>query len=201
MARIVFVTHPDVVVDPAVPVPEWRLSPRGLVRARAMLAQPWVGSVGAVFASGERKAKEAAAILAAHRGLAIIVIPELGENDRSATGYLAKEEFERVADAFFARPEASVRGWERAIDAQARIVGAIDRVIAAMPPAGDAAVVAHGAVGALLLCRLAGRPIGRDADQPATNGGNFFVFEAATRRLVHGWRTIDAPPPPGGAGT
>jgi len=193
MTHVIFVTHPDVVVDPEVPVPEWRLSPRGLQRIRTMLAQPWVRSVAAVFASAERKARDAAAILAAHRGIAVTVIPELGENDRSATGYLAREEFERVADKFFAWPEASVRGWERAVDAQARIVGAIERVIAAMPQSGDTAVVSHGAVGALLLCQLTGRTIGRDADQPATGGGNFFVFDAVSRRLLHGWQPIDPP--------
>ena len=198
MGRVFFVTHPEIVVDPAVPVPEWRLSPRGLARMRAMLAQPWVGGIGAVFASAERKAREAAGILAAHRGLEVRVIAALGENDRSATGYLAKDEFERVADEFFARPAESVRGWERALDAQARVVGAIERVLAAPPAAGDAAVVAHGAVGALLLCHLDGRAIGRDADQPATGGGNYFAFDAASRRLLHGWRPID--PPDGSAG-
>ena len=55
-------------------------------------------------------------------GLTPIVIDGLGENDRSSTGYLPKAEFEAVADAFFARPEESVRGWERAVDAQRRIV-------------------------------------------------------------------------------
>src|SRR5262245_16807115 len=62
MTHVIFVTHPDVVVDPEVPVPEWRLSPRGLQRIRTMLAQPWVRSVAAVFASAEHKARDAAAI-------------------------------------------------------------------------------------------------------------------------------------------
>jgi len=29
-------------------------------------------------------------------------------------------------------------------------------------------------------------------DQPANNGGNYFAFDAGTRRLHHGWRAIDA---------
>lgn len=36
------------------------------------------------------------------------------ENDRSSTGFLPPEEFEVVADAFFAQPGVSVRGWETA---------------------------------------------------------------------------------------
>jgi hypothetical protein len=44
------------------------------------------------------------------------------ENDRSATGFLPPDEFETVANRLFAEPLVSIRGWERAIDAQLRIV-------------------------------------------------------------------------------
>ena len=53
-----------------------------------------------------------------------ITHPGIGENDRSATGFLPREEFWATADLFFAHPTESIRGWERAIDAQARIVAA-----------------------------------------------------------------------------
>ena len=80
---------------------------------------------------------------------------DLGENDRSATGFLPPPEFERMADAFFANPTVSVRGWERAVDVQARIVAAVRAVAAAEEGAGDILVAAHGAVGALLdRCRV-----------------------------------------------
>ena len=52
----------------------------------------------------------------------------LGENDRSSTGYIAPPEFWQVVDAFFANPTQSIRGWERAIDAQTRIVNAVRRM-------------------------------------------------------------------------
>jgi hypothetical protein len=34
-------------------------------------------------------------------------------------------------------------------------------------------------------------PISRDRDQPPTNGGNYFAFDLATLRLIHGWRSIE----------
>jgi hypothetical protein len=55
-------------------------------------------------------------------------VADLGENDRSATGFLPPEEFERVADEFFGSPEKSARGWERAGDAQVRIVRAVEGI-------------------------------------------------------------------------
>jgi hypothetical protein len=122
MLAIFFITHPDVRIDPNVPVPEWPLNERGRARMRAMAAHPWVGGVRSIFASGERKARDAAQLLAEGLGLqGYSVVDCLGENDRSATGYLLKQEFEATANAFFALPQTSVRGWEPAADAQARI--------------------------------------------------------------------------------
>jgi broad specificity phosphatase PhoE len=192
MARhIHFITHPDVLIDPAVPVPDWPLSPRGRERMQAALRLPWMAGVRALFSSTERKAVDGAAILAEALSLPIIQLEDLGENDRSSTGYLPKLEFEAMADQFFARPQESVRGWERAVDAQRRIVAAMEEVLRRAPAEGDVAVVSHGGVGALYLCHLQGRPIGRDADQPPTNGGNHYAFDARARRLLHGWRSID----------
>ena len=59
------------------------------------------------------------------------------------------------------------------------------------PGDGDIAIISHGGVGALLLCRLKGVPISRTEDQPAGGGGNVFGFDIVTRRLLTGWHRID----------
>lgn len=189
---VFFITHPDVEIDPAVPVPLWPLSARGRARMQATLDRPWVRRIRAIHCSTERKAIDAATILANGLGLGFSTHAALGENDRSATGYLPREEFECVADAFFARPTESVRGWERAVDAQARIVAGVDEVLKAAPADGDVAIVAHGAVGALLLCALEGMAISRSQDQPPGAGGFYFPFDFATRLPRHAWTAIDA---------
>lgn len=192
MSIVHFITHPEVVIDPTIPVPDWPLSPVGRERMRrAVLEQPWFRDVRALFSSAERKARDAAAIIAEHLCLQPIVIQGLGENDRSATGYLPRREFEAVADEFFARPEESVRGWERAADAQCRIVAAVEQAVALAPAEGDSAILSHGAVGALLLCHLRGVPIARTEDQPGDGGGCVYSFDAASRRLLCGWRQIE----------
>jgi broad specificity phosphatase PhoE len=194
MQTVYFITHPDVLIDPAVPVTDWPLSPRGRVRMASMLLLPWVNGVYAVWCSSERKARDGAEILAERLRLPVTVLDELGENDRSATGYLPRAEFEVVADQFFANPELTVRGWERAVDAQRRIVAAVERVLAVSSGCGgDVAIISHGAVGTLLLCHLRDCSIGRAHDQPPNNGGNHFAFDADTRRVRHGWQPIDGP--------
>ena len=186
-----YITHPQVQIDASVPVPEWRLSDIGRSRALAMLDQPWVGSIRRIVSSAERKAIETAEILAKHLGLAVEVREAMHENDRSATGFLPPPEFEAVADQFFANPHKSIRGWERAIDAQQRIVSEVDTVLGAAV-GGDIAFVGHGGVGTLLLLSLSGREISREADQPA-GGGNCFAYDIGAHRVVHGWWPIDKP--------
>jgi broad specificity phosphatase PhoE len=188
---VFFVTHPEVRIDPMVPVPDWALSGRGRARMRAALARPWVRGIRAIHASTERKAVEGAAILADGLELEFTTLATLGENDRSATGYLPPAEFEATADAFFAHPCEHVRGWERAVDAQRRIVGAVETVLSTVPAGRDIAIISHGAVGALLICALEGLKISRDQDQPAGGGGNYFAFDRRTRLLRHGWIGID----------
>ena len=129
MKTIYFITHPEVVIDPTVPVPDWPLSERGINRMKQLLTQPWVKDVRAIYCSTEQKAIDGARILADHLALSYEMREDLGENDRSATGYLPKEEFEATADQFFAQPDQSVRGWETATAAQQRLVNGMNAII------------------------------------------------------------------------
>ncbi|MDB5848867.1 MAG: histidine phosphatase family protein [Rhodoferax sp.] len=186
-----FISHPNVVISREVPVPRWPLSPMGRERMAAGLRQPWVAGIGAVVSSSEQKAIDGAEILAEHLGLALTQDAGLDENDRSATGFLPPAEFEAMADAFFGEPGVSVRGWERAVDAQRRVVAAAGRVLAAHDGPGALAIVSHGAVGTLLYCHLAGVPIGRRWDQPPNGGGNYFRFTLTPPSVDGWWRAFD----------
>lgn len=191
MTRLVFLTHPEVVIDPAVPVPRWHLTGPGIAKLRRFAADGGIAGVTAVWASTECKAIEGAGILAGALGLAVRVREDLGENDRSATGFLPPAEFERMADAFFAESGRSIRGWERAADAQARIVAAVRALAAEENGTGDILVVAHGAVGALLRGHLLGAPISRALDQPGA--GCWFAVELpAWRLLTPAWQLLPA---------
>jgi broad specificity phosphatase PhoE len=191
VACVYFVTHPEVEIDPMIPVSEWPLSPRGRERMRALLKQPWLQGIRTVWCSTERKALDGAEIIGNAIGSKPRSLATLNENDRAATGYLPKAEFEATADAFFANPLESVRGWEKAADAQVRIVAAIRTILTDNAAGGDIAVVSHGGVGALLLCWLKSCPIGRTEDQPGEGGGNYYCFERDTYSLRHDWLPID----------
>jgi broad specificity phosphatase PhoE len=190
MTKVLYVSHPQVRIDPAVLVPQWSLSDVGRARMLAVAARPWVLALAAVISSDETKAIETARLLAAPSGAPVSIREGMHENDRSATGFLPPPEFERMADAFFANPEDSVRGWERAVDAQARILREVHAALADAP-AGDLAFSGHGGVGTLLFCALSREPIRRLHDQPP-GGGNVFAFDRASLAVLHPWRALEA---------
>lgn len=188
--RVLFITHAEVVIDPAIPVPQWTLSVTGRSRHQAFNRYGPVACIRTIYCSEEQKAIDAAAILSDATGARPLRVRDLHENDRSATGYLPNTAFEAMADRFFAEPHNSVCGWERAVDARARIVRCVTGLVAADTSGGDIAIVAHGGVGALLLGHLLRAPITRRLDQPGRGGGNWFAFDARSHAVIHGWRNI-----------
>lgn len=189
-----YLSHPQVHRNPSIPVPEWGLNTLGRGRVEALRDAGWLTGTTQIVSSAERKAIETAEPIAKALGVAIEIRTAMHENDRSATGYLSPDVFEQVADRFFAEPDRSVRGWERAIDAQNRIVHEVETVLDRERP-GDVLFVGHGGVGTLLMCHLAGYPIARIHDQ-ASGGGNYFSFDRMHRRLLHPWRPIEDAPAP-----
>ncbi len=189
MTVVRYLTHPQVAIDSSVPVPSWGLSTVGRSRAIAFAEAGRLSGTTRIVASGERKAIETAEIVAVRMNIVPEIREAMHENDRSATGFLHAEEFEAVADQFFRHPLVSIRGWERAIDAQRRILHETEEVLS-RNGSGDVLFVGHGAVGTLLFCHYAGLEIDRVHDQPA-GGGCCFAFTKEGRRVLHPWRRME----------
>jgi broad specificity phosphatase PhoE len=191
MASLIFITHPEVVIDPARPIPEWPLNATGRARMERFAGLLADRAVSAVYASTERKAMDGAAILADSLGLSCETDEDLGENDRSATGYIAPPEFWDVVREFFGRPHESIRGWERAVDAQTRIVTATRRILREDETSDDIVVVSHGAVGCLLTAHLQKVEIGQESRPQHPGGGCFIVIDRDSFTLTQDWRAIE----------
>lgn len=187
MPRLFVISHPEVIVDPQIPVRDWGLTETGRQRAASFAQSKHLANVTHIWSSLETKAIETAEILAKPRNLSIAMDARLGENDRSATGFLPRSRFEAAADAFFAQPEQSFKGWETARDAQTRIVNAVQD-ITARHIGDDLAIVTHGAVGTLLFCYLQGLAIDRAHDQPGQ--GHYWTADLTLQCPDHGWSPI-----------
>ena len=185
-----YLTHPQVSIDPTRGVQLWSLNDFGSARVRALASN--LGSLSdtrRVISSNETKALETARPISLALGVELEVRPRMQENDRSATGFLPVEEFEKVADSFFSNPSQSVHGWETAEAAQRRIVDEVEACLTGHK-CGDVLFVGHGGVGTLLFCALLGVDIDRRFDQEP-GGGCWFQFEIDSRRPSRRWQPME----------
>lgn len=185
-----YLSHPQVVIDPEKEIHLWSLNDVGLARVHVLAASGALTGTRHVISSMETKAQETAAPLAKALGLNVTLREKMHENDRSATGFLPPDTFEAVADQFFAHPDHSVRGWETARTAQARIVAEVETCLR-LYPQGDVLFVGHGAVGTLLYCHLCDLPISRAYDQGPGGGGCYFEFLDPEGAPVVGWQAME----------
>lgn len=187
-----YLTHPQVLIEPLKDIRAWSLNEVGSNRVAILAAQ--LGSLSRtqrVVSSDETKALETAKPLALALRVAMEVRPRMHENDRSATGFLPPQEFEAVADQFFAEPAKSVRGWETAESAQRRVVAEVESCLSDQHE-GDILFVGHGGVGTLLFCALSGIAISRRFDQGPGGGGCWFAFDLKARSPHCGWQPMEA---------
>jgi broad specificity phosphatase PhoE len=190
LRKIRYLSHPQVSIDPDVEIQNWSLNETGRKRVQTLAKSNALFGTTTIISSAETKALETATPLADALSCALLIREDMHENDRSSTGFLPPDEFETVADQFFAHPDLSVRGWETAIAAQTRIVKEINMCLR-LPHDGDLLFVGHGGVGTLLYCYLSGLPISREYDHGAGGGGCYFEFSNQERRPTHRWRPLE----------
>jgi broad specificity phosphatase PhoE len=192
MSTIYFLAHPEVVIDPQVPVPQWTLSDVGRSRMESFCERAaWLSELTRLVSSAETKAVDGAKIVQNRYGLPLHKDSQYNELDRSATGYLSKVEHGVVSKAAFANPQISVRGWETTADAQQRVVGAVIS-LAQTYPTDTILISSHGGVGTLLLCRLLGDSISTKHAMQNPGGGCYFSFDSQTQTPRSHWIDIDA---------
>ncbi len=192
-----YVTHPEVVIDPNVATPRWGLSSVGRARAERFANHVLVRGLTRLVSSTETKALELAAVLAAGCGAPVDSGDKFDENDRQSTGFVPSARFEALADAMFAHPDESAEGWETARDAQHRVVGAFNEVLARHDATKPIGFTGHGAVGTLLKCHLGGLKIARSEDQRRIGhpgGGNVFAVRLSDRKLMTDWIPMEELP-------
>jgi broad specificity phosphatase PhoE len=190
MAYALYISHPQVEIDPAIPVPQWSLSARGRERTKGFATATLVKGLKRLVSSAEVKAQETAAILGEALDIPVTHVEAFGEIDRSVPGYVPADRFEDLANLCFAKPEESAEGWERAVDAQARVVAAFEAVLAEHDLTQPIGFVGHGGVGTLLKSHLGKRAISRAGDQPL-GGGNAYMVRLSDRLLLGDWMPFE----------
>ena len=187
MAKIYFLTHPEVNIDPNISILDWDLLDIGKSKVEQFCQNDFLKEIDFIYSSQEIKARSTAQIIGNKLNLPVKYLSNLGEIDRSSTGYLEPEKFKTTVKQFFNKSHQSILGWEKAINAQARVVKAIKQIIQ-LHPDQNMLISSHGGVGTLLKCFIKKVPISRNEDQKSL--GNYFMFETKLWRLISDWERI-----------
>lgn len=186
MTKLIFITHPSVVISPNVPADEWSLSEKGIEETNRLLEKSFWKEVGAVYASTEPKAFAVAEMVREKFGLPYTEVGAIKEIDRSATGFLPYDEYMEVIEEFYRNPQVNVRGWESAEHARQRMKTAISDLMNAHQ--GEiVAVIGHGASGTLLACEVQGIPSTFEQDPKQT--GCFMEIDWDKQNILSPWQT------------
>lgn len=161
MTRLIYITHPETVIDPQFPIKQWKISENGWKQVRHLVKLPFWEEVDTIYSSSENKALRTAEQIESHWGNLKFPIPfgneELEEVDRSATGFLKKDDYEKTMRKFFSHPEKSLNGWETANAATKRTIKVVSQIMEENVDK-TIAIVGHGIVGGLLICSLKNIP-------------------------------------------
>lgn len=186
-----YLTHPQVLREPLKDSRSWSLNSVGATRVARLASR--LGTLRLtrhVSSSAETTALDTARPLATALGIDVDIHDNMGEVDRTSTGFLSEREFERTATDFFSRPQKRIRGWEPAYAAQERIMSAVDACLSVRLN-GDVLIVGHWSVGTLLFCGLSGQSIDQNLT-PDPGGGFWFEFDSQLRLPAGGWRPMEA---------
>ena len=185
-----YLSHPQVCIDPSKDSRCWSLSEPGHARVAALRQSNVLRGTKRIVTSFENRALQTAKPLADALGCWLEYRGQTYEDARAATGYLPEPWSEKCAVAYFANPDQSIQGWEPARLAQQRIIAEVGEVLRTHR-GGDILIVGQGALGTLLYCALANKPISRTFDQPA-GGGNVFAFRTNDCLPLSGWQPMES---------
>jgi broad specificity phosphatase PhoE len=129
---------------------EWVLSENGEEQVEQLARQSFWDEIKLIVSSPEKKALATVHSIALERRMPLLIRDELRELKRTSERI---DDYEARVLEVFEKPALSIGGWERAADAQARIIACFEELVQAH---GESpfAIVSHGMVLSLLLATL-----------------------------------------------
>lgn len=188
MKLLFLIRHAPVALELDRPSAQWTLTAEGMALAQQLASTPVIDGLEAVYSSPEPKARETALPLALQFGVSLEERDELRELDRGPSNLPDRAAYAAAVAQALGDPERSVNGWERAADAENRIVACareVDR-----QHAGAIAIVSHGLVLSLLLAHLRGQSQVDFAEWRAIPLPALAIVDRETWRVVDVFRPI-----------
>lgn len=185
MAKLIFVTHPEVRVEPAVAREKWDLSEKGKEELKNLLSKDFWKEINLIYTSKENKAHSVAEIIANSFGLKLVKIDGLEEVNRTSTGFIDDEKYRSAIEDFYLHPADSYKGWETAYDATERIKNSINKLRSENPSEETYVLIGHAMIGSCLSCYIRGIDPSFNEDNNIL--ASFIVIDWDHKKIIKDW--------------
>lgn len=185
MAKLYFITHPQVNIIQDIPIDEWSLSQDGIASCERLSSQDFWSDIDIIYSSPEKKALQTTEIIAKKNHVLTKKKHCLKEFDRSSTGFLPPTIYMKAIETFYAYPDLSHRGWETANSASDRIYACVNSIFE-QDHDKNIAIVGHGATGTLLACKVIG--IDPSFLEDPQGVGVYMVIDWYKKNLIAKWK-------------
>ena len=180
-----FITHPEIIPDPSLPLSLWDYSDSGAERWEKILKKLWIKNIEKIYSSPQQRARKAAQQMADELHYELHVRDDLDAVGGSNPEKLSPEARAAGMQLFYKFPQQNMNGWEKATDAQKRIIHAIEEILKESPGLEHVAVVCHEDLGNLLICDFKQIPIQKLYYLEI--GARFFYEEG----ICKGWEMLE----------
>lgn len=184
MAKLIYITHPQVEINANTPIDQWEISKEGYKAIERLLLLDFWQEVKQVYSSEEKKAKTVAEIVSKKFSLTYQSYKEFNELDRSSTGLLPFEEYMQAVQFTYENPKKSYKGWETLESSYYRNTKKLKKIIS-NNPRQTLALIGHGSAGTLIKCFI--QDITPTFQEDPQKVGCYFVANLDNRGLSLDW--------------
>lgn len=182
MSKIYYITHPLAKIEPDKPNTEWSLLEDSEEELERLSVMDFWKDIDLVFSSPEKKALQTAEYIKEHNNINYDVSDDLNEVRRESYQFVELQKYLKQVEDFYLHPEDSCNGWEKAVDAQKRLINFLDKI---MVEDKDIAVISHGIIGTLLACYL--KKVDPTFNEDPKVSGCMMVVDWKAKNIISEW--------------
>ncbi len=185
MLKLIYITHPQVIIDAKTPIDQWQLSKDGLEAVERLSQLQFWDDVNKIYSSKETKAFQVAEIISKKFNIAYEAYENFNELDRQSTGLLPINKYMEAVKFTYENFDTSYKGWETLESSYNRNTKQLTGIINGNK-GKNIVIIGHGSAGTLIKCFIKGIKPSFSEDPQKT--GCYFVADYKKGKILQDWR-------------
>ncbi len=185
MTKLIYITHPEVIIDTDIDIDSWQISPLGWDRVQNLLSLDFWHVVEKVYTSTEPKAYTIAEKVSKKYNIEFEKVRDLREIDRSSTGIIRPlSKYMEVVQSSYENISDQVRGWESIDSVMLRNSNVVEK-LKVKHPRETIVIIGHGCAGTTIKCYIKNIPPSFREDPQKT--GCYFMADLDGNTIINDW--------------